>query len=63
MMPSDVVAQVHRLTQQANAKKNIMFTNTLNEDISVLYAATEHSENDVDPVQANDKLTGVDGED
>ena len=61
-MPADVVAQVHCLARQANAKKNIMFTNTRDEDIGVVCAAIEHAEDDVDLAQANDELTGVDGE-
>ena len=39
-MPSEVVAQVYRLTQQAKAKKNLTFINTRDEDLEVLlYAA------------------------
>ena len=62
-MPSEVVAQVHRLSRQAKSKKNITFTNTRDEDLDVLYAAIEHNEDDVDLAQANDELAGVDGED
>ena len=50
-MPSEVVAQVHRLARQAKVKKTSTFTNI------------EHDEDDVDLAQANDKLTGMGGED
>ena len=58
-MPSEVVAQVHRLARQAKAKKNITFTNTRGEDLDVLYAAIKHDEDDVNLAQANDELAGV----
>ena len=60
-MLSEVVAQVHCLARQAKAKKTITFTNTRDEDLDVLYAAIEHEEDDVDLVQADYKLVGVDG--
>ena len=63
-MPSEVVAQqVHRLVRRTNANKNATFTNTRDEDLDVLYAVIKHDEDDVNLAQANDKLTGVDGED
>lgn len=62
-MPSEVVTQVHCLTRQAKAKKTITFTNTPDEDLGVLYAVIKHNGDDVDLVQANAKLAGVDGED
>ena len=40
-----------------------MFTNTRDEDLDILYAATKRDEDDINLAQANDKLTGVDGED
>ena len=57
-MPVEAVAQVHCLARQVMAKKTHIFTNTRDEDLHVLYAAT-----DVDPVHVHDKLVGVDGED
>ena len=62
-VPSEIVAQLHRLTWQAKAKKNITFTNAHNEVIDVLYAAIERDEDDVDLAQSNEELAVVDGED
>ena len=47
-VPSEVVAQVHHLAQQAKAKEKLTFTDTHNGDIDVLCAAIEHNEDDVD---------------
>ena len=48
---------------EPKTKKTITFTNTRDEDLDVLYAAIKHDKDDVDLAQANNKLTGVDGED
>ena len=49
--------------RQAKAKKSITCTNTRDEDLDILYAVIKHNEDDADFVQANDKLSVVDGED
>ena len=63
-MSSVVVTQVHRLAQQAKAKKILTsLTNTCNEDHGVLYATIEHNEDDDNPAHAHAKLVGVNRED
>jgi hypothetical protein len=56
------VTQVQRLARRAKAKNTLTFTNTRNEDLDVLYAATEHNEDGVDHAHAHDELTEVDRE-
>ena len=63
LIPSEVVAQVYRLTRQAKAEKNLTFTNTNDFDLCVLYAAIGRNKDDINLTQANDKLTWVDQED
>ena len=53
-------APPHKTSQ---SQEKITFTNTYDEDLDVIFAAIEHNEDDVDLVQANDELVGVDGED
>ena len=53
---------MHHLTRHAKVNKNLTFTNTLDEDLDVLYAVIEHDEDDVGLTQTNARLTGMDGE-
>ena len=48
-------------TRRAKARKPLTFTNTHNDDLTVIYAALDRDEDDVKPNHDHDKPTRVDG--
>ena len=64
LMPVEVVAQIHRLSRQANAKKHSrLLTHVMRIFIAVLYTSIKTEEYGVNPAHAYGVLTGVDRED